>query len=240
MALIEAGGDTEAERIAEQKRGEKIRLVYNENSSPASIYPVWSLKDKPQIPRINIPQTLQEIAGTTVDKIETYFSEEGQGDRWDYHKEFLAGYTLAFLDRVRAGFLANPQAVRNLSMVDNDARKASEEIGKEFREDEPDNDDNEAFSRFRIAQGMLPDIALSLGFPILPGRRQMFEAPFTRGEVIGRIYESEITIGEFKDRKIKTERAMLLSAPEVLRTWGVFKTIEAMPMRSPPCRSSRI
>lgn len=173
--------------------------------------------------------TPNEMAGRTAEIINDYFRRD---PNWKMKSIFLARQTLPFVQSAKQGFLDNPQAVRNLSLIDPDNLKAFKEMNNRSKEDAPNTDDSEAFSRMYIGFGMVPEMAVQAGLPKGFSRIQLLEPPFTTAEVLGRINEVGVTVRRLKNGLIDQDED-ILNLPGLLRTYWTFKAIETIPLKTP-------
>lgn len=200
------------------------------NSEVAKISPVLVDKVTHELPRLNPPHTHVEVATRTIDKFEEYFSEPDSED-WSIHAEYLDTYTKGFLGSVKRGFINNVNAIRDPRRIDHGVLTAIEAM-KMREEVMATPDDMEAFSRFTIALGLIPEIAVAIGFSVGLSRSQLFEAPFTVGEFLWRISETTDSVGMLINKEVAPDRPLIIQ-PQVFRAWGVFEAIKHMPLRSP-------
>lgn len=177
----------------------------------------------------NVPQSAPEVAAETKKKIQIYFNHP---NFWRLHAPYIHNQSLDLVESARRGFLSNPQAVRNIGLIDPPVLDALDLMNKQYSEEEPSPEDAESFARMYIAFGMVPDIAVSSGLPAGYSRSLLLQPPFTVDEVLGRIHEVGITLGRMRDEKIPRNQN-LVNMPYVLRSYWTLDAMGRMPLRNP-------
>lgn len=170
-----------------------------------------------------------EVARETTLRMQNYFDG---AVNWPWHVEYLEAQTLVMVEAAKKGLLANPQAVRDIGLIDPPTYNALLDMNKQYEEDDPAPEDAEAFARMQLGFGMIPEITERSGLPKGFSRLHLVEPPFTTEEVMGRIHEVEVTVKKLRDKKIDPKMS-LINQPSVLRTYLVFEAMATMPLRNP-------
>ncbi len=171
----------------------------------------------------NMP--LRAVANGTLIRADRYF----KGTPFIGDKTYLKTRTLPVINSARKGLIANPNAVRNLGLIDPETLEAFEYMVKDEGEGfEATKEDFEAFSRMQLAFGRVPEMAMASGYPDSFPRR-VISPPFTVAEVFGRIHEVERTIERIIDDKFDPEEPIILQ-DSVLRTLWTLQAIGSTPL----------
>lgn len=150
-----------------------------------------------------------------------HFSE-GRIEPWGIN--ILKKDTLSLVRAAEKGFLGNIQMVRDIERIDSEHLNTLLGMNKKYSEEPTPDEDTEAFLRFYLAFGMMPELAQHAFLPKGFSRRGNLEPPFTTEEIHGRIREVGSTINQIANRGISAPEDIMGELP-LLRTYWTFWTI---------------
>lgn len=150
-----------------------------------------------------------------------HFSE-GEIEPWGI--DMLKRDTLSLVRAAEKGFLGNMQMVRSIEKINPEHLSALIDMNNKNSEEPTPDEDTEAFLRFYLAFGMMPDLAQHAFLPKGFSRRGNLAPPFTIEEVHGRIREVGSTIHRIANRGAGAPQD-IIGEPPLLRTYWTFWTM---------------